>query len=336
MTVLCFVIVVLAAALPASVSAQPAPIIDMHLHALGANDQGPAPIAVCAPFPAFPGWDQREPYIQVVMGIFKSPTCADPIWSPATDDELRDETIEVLERLNVFGVLSGPTSRVQEWRAAAPGRFMAGLGFSLTPSAPSPDSIRTLVRNGSLEVLAEVTNQYLGIAPADERMDRYWALAEELDLPVGIHMGPGPPGGIYIGQTDYRARLSSALLLEDILVRHPRLRVYVMHAGYPLLDDMLALLYAHPQVYVEVGVVVFTRPREDFYRYLRALVDAGFGDRIMFGSDQMVWPGAIERAVRVIEEAPFLDAARKRAILYDNAARFLRLSDDEMNRHWGR
>jgi predicted TIM-barrel fold metal-dependent hydrolase len=44
------------------------------------------------------------------------------------------------------------------------------------------------------------------------------------------------------------------------VVLSPRLRVYVMHARYPLLDDMLALLYAHPQGYVEVGVVVFTRP----------------------------------------------------------------------------
>lgn len=119
-------------------------------------------------------------------------------------------------------------------------------------------------------------------------------------------------------------------------MRHPSVRVYVMHAGYPLLDDMLALLYAHPQVYVEVGVVVFTRPREDFYGYLRAMVEAGFEDRIMFGSDQMVWPGAIEHAVRVIEAAPFLTDRQKRAILYDNAARFLRLSDEETNHHWGR
>jgi len=32
----------------------------------------------------------------------------------------------------------------------------------------------------------------------------------------------------------------------------------------------------------------------------------------MFGSDQMVWPSAIERSVRVIKEAPFLTAAQKR------------------------
>ena len=29
------------------------PILDMHLHAMGANDQGPAPIAICAPFATF-------------------------------------------------------------------------------------------------------------------------------------------------------------------------------------------------------------------------------------------------------------------------------------------
>jgi predicted TIM-barrel fold metal-dependent hydrolase len=305
----------------------------MHLHAAGVNDQGPAPIAICTPYPSFPAWDQRQPYVQVFLGPLKEPTCPSPVWSPETDEGLRDETIEVVRRHNVFGVLSGPTWRVQEWQAAAPGRFIAGLGFRIGPSTPSPDSLRALFEAGALEVLAEVTTQYQGIAPDDERLEPYWALAEELDMPVGVHTGPGPPGGVYLGQTEYRAALSSALLFEDVLVRHPRLRLYVMHAGYPLLDDMLALLYAYPQVYVEVGVIVFSRPRVDFYRYLRGLMDAGFGDRIMFGSDQMSWPGTIERSIAVIEEAPFLSPEEKRGILYENAARFLRLGPEERARH---
>jgi len=121
--------------------------------------------------------------------------------------------------------------------------------------------------------------------------------------------------------------------MEEVLVRHPRLRVYLMHAGFPMLEDLLAVLYAHPQVYVDVGVIVYTQPREAFYRYLRAVVEAGFGNRVMFGSDQMVWPGVLERAIAVIEDAPFLSADQKRALLYDNAARFLRLSEEEMARH---
>jgi predicted TIM-barrel fold metal-dependent hydrolase len=137
----------------------------------------------------------------------------------------------------------------------------------------------------------------------------------------------------YLGAAGYRARLHSALTMEEVLVRHRRLRVYIMHAGYPLLDDLLAVLYAHPQVYVDVGVIVFSQPRSAFYSYLRGIVEAGFGSRVMFGSDQMVWPGVIERSVAVIEEAPFLNADRKRDILYNNAARFLRLSDQDIARH---
>jgi predicted TIM-barrel fold metal-dependent hydrolase len=233
-------------------------------------------------------------------------------------------------------VLSGTPERVADWMAAAPGRFYPGLGFQLDRDALSPDSLRRLHASGRLAVLAEITNQYAGIAPDDERMEPYWALAEELDLPVGIHIGTGPPGVIYLGARGYRARLHSALTLEEVLVRHPRLRVYVMHAGFPLLDDMLAVLYAHPQVYVDVGVIVYTQPRAAFYRYLRGIVEAGFGNRVMFGSDQMVWPEAIERSIAVIEAAPFLSEGQKRDIFYHNAARFLRLSPQETGRHHGK
>jgi predicted TIM-barrel fold metal-dependent hydrolase len=76
---------------------------------------------------------------------------------------------------------------------------------------------------------------------------------------------------------------------------------------------------------VDTGVIDFALPRPEFHRYLRTLVDAGFTNRIMFGSDNMVWPGSIEYAIESIEVADFLTAAQKRAILHDNAARFLRL-----------
>jgi uncharacterized protein len=59
-------------------------------------------------------------------------------------------------------------------------------------------------------------------------------------------MGPGPPGAPYVMAPNYRMRLSSLLLLEDVLVRHPKLRVWTMHAGWPLADDAIAALYAHP------------------------------------------------------------------------------------------
>jgi uncharacterized protein len=314
------------------------PILDMHLHAVAANHLGLPPLAMCTPMP-FPAWDPNRPYPETFMGLHKAPPCPDPVWSPMTDEELMTQTIEVMNRLKIVGVLSGlEPDRVAKWMAAAPGRFIPGLVFRLgNPQAQfSPDSLRSLRASGRLAVLGEVITQYAGIAPDDERMEPYWALAEEMDIPVGIHVGTGPPGAIYLGSERYRARLHSALTMEEVLVRHPRLRVYLMHAGYPMLDDLLAVLYAHPQVYVDVGVIVFQEQRAAFYRYLRAIVEAGFGNRVMFGSDQMVWPGVIERAVAVIEEAPFLSQEQKRDILYNNAARFLRLTDEEIAKHHGR
>jgi predicted TIM-barrel fold metal-dependent hydrolase len=55
----------------------------------------------------------------------------------------------------------------------------------------------------------------------------------------------------------------------------------------------------------------------------------------MFGSDQMTWPEAIGMAVETIEKADFLSAEKRRDILYNNAARFLRLSPEQIARHNG-
>ena len=58
--------------------------------------------------------------------------------------------------------------------------------------------------------------------------DPYLAIAEELDIPMSIHVGTGPPGAPYLGFTKYRARLHSPLTIEDALIKHPKLRVSLM------------------------------------------------------------------------------------------------------------
>lgn len=322
----------LIALLPAAATARD-PIIDMHVHALAADDQGPPPLAMCTPMDPMPTWDASQPLMANFIGPFKAPACADPVWSPETTEEVMRRSIEVMERNNVIGVVSGRQRLVAQWMAAAPQRVLP----SLTPEFPIPADIGRELGEakaaGQISVIGELGFQYDGIAVDNPRFEALWAAAEEQDLPVAIHFGPGPPGVAYVPGSGYRAQLSSPLALEDVLVRHPRLRVNVMHAGFPMLDDTLALLYAHPQVYVDTGVIVYTQPRPAFYRYLQALVDAGFGQRIMFGSDQMVWPETMERAIAVIREAPFLSDAQKRDILYNNAARFLRLDAATIARH---
>jgi len=317
-----------AVALGAPVRAgEPPPIIDVHLHALPADSQGPPPQAVCAPFTAWPWRDTRLSPEEFAAFMFKEEGrwCAKALWSPLTDGELLERTLEIMRRRNVRAVVSGNPASLDRWVQAAPGRlWRAECG----PVAELGKAIEA----GKVRVVAECAPQYEGRSPDDPSLEPLFALAEEKDVPLGIHLGPGPPGAPYLpGAGRYEMKLSNPLALETVLVRHPKLRLWVMHAGWPLADEMLALLYAHPQVHVDVGVIVFAWPRAEFHGYLRRLVEAGFVDRILFGSDQMIWPEALERAIESIEEAPFLTAEQKRAILHDNAARFLRLdAGDEL------
>lgn len=45
----------------------------------------------------------------------------------------------------------------------------------------------------------------------------------------------------------------------------------------------------------------------------------------MFGSDQIVWPEALEASIEAVENAGFLSEGQRKAIVHDNAARFFRL-----------
>jgi predicted TIM-barrel fold metal-dependent hydrolase len=318
---------VLSVLCPIVVAAQgsgPAPIIDMHLHANRADIMGASPVAACPaktndPYARLALWDGREPWSTIVGRLLRNPPCAKPLWSPRTDDENLRRTLDVLKRRNVIAVASGVPDIVDRWKAAAPDRIIPAAAFDLGQSwSPPLDTLRRWFQERRFLVFGEIGNQYTGVLPSDSLFEPYLAMAEELDVPVGIHMGPGMPGAPYLIPR-YRARSGSPLLLENALVRHSKLRVYVMHAGWPMLDEMVALLFSHPQVYVDVGVIDWAIPRPEFHRYLQRLVEAGFGLRIMFGSDQLLYPEVIEHAIESIESAPFLSAGQKRDILYNNA-----------------
>jgi hypothetical protein len=88
---------------------------------------------------------------------------------------------------------------------------------------------------------------------------------------------------------------------------------------------MMALLYAHPNVYVDIAGLQspMITPRAGYLWYVQRLVDSGFAARIMFGSD---FPNQMESGIKTIVDTTFLSAEQKADILCGHAARFLRLS----------
>ena len=295
------------------------PIIDVHVHALPLDFFGLEPVQICSGAIHFLPRDGAESFT-----IHDVTSCDRPLSPPPDDAANRAAVLNYLEALNITAIVSGPLKIVHNWRAAAPQRVLPAVMLFL-PGNPPVQDIRAAIAAKDIVVLGEVMTQYPGVASDAAELEPYFALAEEQDIPVALHMGLGAPAAAYVGQSGYRSQLTSPLSLEPVLLKHPRLRIYVMHAGWPLLDEMIHLMYSHPQVYVDTGIISYGIPRPEFHHYLRRLVEAGFSKRILFGSDQMIWPDAIPVAIEAVESAPFLTAEQKRDIFYDNAVRFLRL-----------
>jgi predicted TIM-barrel fold metal-dependent hydrolase len=67
---------------------------------------------------------------------------------------------------------------------------------------------------------------------------------------------------------------------------------------------------------------------KDFARkFLKSAKEYGFIDRVMFGSDQMVWPEAITSSINFLNSLDFLTKEEKQMIFYKNAKKFLGLKD---------
>jgi predicted TIM-barrel fold metal-dependent hydrolase len=48
--------------------------------------------------------------------------------------------------------------------------------------------------------------------------------------------------------------------LEEVLVRHPKLKIWAMHAGYPMIEHMIALMGANAYVYVDISGMIWSYP----------------------------------------------------------------------------
>lgn len=276
------------------------PIIDMHMHT-GLPHEIPAGTpSLCRPEP-----------------------CEGDGGATVDSKELMERSLEAMNRYNIStAFLSGVDwAAVQEWKKFAPDRFIASP-FILKPNDPGVEKLREEYERGRFKGMGEIGTQLNGIPPNDPSLDPYFKLAEEHDLPVLIHtlgIGPYTP--------HFRSAAGNPLLLEDVLMKYPNLRLFVENAGYPYREEMIAMMYQYPQLYVDVSTITWVIPRTAFYDHLEAFVRAGLGKRIMFGSDQMVWPEKIGAAVEAIEQAPFLTNEQKQDIFYNNAARFLRLKE---------
>ncbi len=241
-------------------------------------------------------------------------------------------------------------SDIADWGEAAPGRFLIGPTFPCVAlrvegeqscswngaSWPDVDWLRAQYESGAMSVMGELTYIYAGVSPTDPRMAPYWALAYELDIPVGVHINRGPPKDSPSRPAgccpNFDPDLGDPSLLRPVLEKHPTMKIWLQHAGFPAmpmldnidyLEETFALLADYPNIYVDMTALHSVAPPPVHEAAVRAFLERGFIDRVMFATDNWEAAPIIER----YEAMEFLSEAQKRSIFHDNAARFFSLSN---------
>ncbi|MBL7471431.1 amidohydrolase family protein [Robertkochia sediminum] len=259
----------------------------------------------------------------------------------ATLDSLREAwLIETLDRNQVVLAIGGGSVKYAKEYAKADTRIWAGITFPCSKQVARDwpcekefmtlEELKELYANHNLRAMGETLFNYYGIPPTDPRLDPYWAVAEALQLPIGVHADAGPNKVNERERPNYRPDYADPELLRPVLEKYPNLKLYLMHYGDTYSQQALALMRDYPGVYCDISAISLYQPKEVWEPNLRMLYASRLGDRLMFGSD---FEGTIEDNLRVIYNIGWLNEAQKRDIMYFNAARFLGLSESEKHLH---
>ena len=149
----------------------------------------------------------------------------------------------------------------------------------------------------------------------DERLFDVYARAEAAGHILVLHVGTMP----------YRDPFTGVARFRRVLTRFPRLTVIVAHMGAFESEAFLALLDAHPNLYVDTTMALAPAAGRYVGADPGAIADAAlvrYQDRILFGSDFPLVPYDYDEERRWAWERDLPDVVRRK-IFHDNAARLL-------------
>ena len=241
----------------------------------------------------------------------------------------RKLTMEMLKKYNVKkAVVStiGGSNTLDENGILIPGYYI---------NQPPTDTTKFIqqIKSGEIKVFGEIGAIYGGYTLSHPDFDVYMKICERFNIPVAVHTGGSFPNITYRSSPNFRLKNGDPYTIEDVIAKYPKLKIYLMHAGSNDFEHAIRLMMQYSHVYADLGAVLWINTMAiDFgEQFLRKAKRYGLVDRVMFGSDQMVWPHAIEKSIKTLDSYDFLTEEDKRKIFYHNAIRFLELNEEDLN-----
>jgi predicted TIM-barrel fold metal-dependent hydrolase len=155
-----------------------------------------------------------------------------------------------------------------------------------------------------------------GWYPNDERLYPLYSYCQQAAMPVTIHTSLN---FALHRKIDY----GHPLYLDEVACDFPELTIVANHGGWPWVNEMVAVAWKRPNVYLEIGAIspkYIARPGTGWELFM-TYGDSVLQDQILFATDSLI---PHERAVREVDSLPFKDQVKEK-LLYRNAMRILGL-----------
>lgn len=174
------------------------------------------------------------------------------------------------------GVLGDPTrvnQSTEEFVAANPAKR---IGFmSINPNFPGYlDEAERAMGNGLKGI--KLGPNYQNFDPLAAAARKIYAFAQEHALPIVFHQGASPNQFAPL-------RYSYPLLMDEIAIEFPKLRVVMAHLGHPFTRETVVTIRKHPHVYADISAL-YARPWT-LYEGLTMATEWGVMNKLLFGSD---------------------------------------------------
>lgn len=239
------------------------------------------------------------------------------------DDYLRKMDAAGIERSLLIAVRAGdlrmkgsfeiPYEQVAQWCRKYPDRFSGLAGVDPFRGMQGLRDLAHAVTELGF-VGAHLYPHWFKLAPNEALYYPYYAKCCELDIPIMMQVGQN-----LIYQKEVRLpSVARPILLDQIAIDFPELKLLGIHIGVPWTDEMIAMAWKHENVYIGIDAYAPKYLPQALKHYMNS-----YGaHKVMFGTD---WPVIDpERAVAEMQANDFRPDAM-RQIMRDTAVKVFKL-----------
>jgi predicted TIM-barrel fold metal-dependent hydrolase len=190
-----------------------------------------------------------------------------------------------------------------------PDRFYGLAGLDPTEGMDGVRQLEKAVREDGF-IGAHFYPHWFELAPDHARWYPFYAKCVELDIPVQLQVGQS-----MLYDPSHRLRsVGRPITLDSVACDFPELKLIGIHVGIPWTDEMIAMAWKHPNVYIGTDAHSPKYWPDSFVKFINSYGQ----DKVIFGTD---FPILDFERTRAEIDALNLRPVAKRKLMRDNVLR---------------